>query len=121
MTGRNILLDTNVVIPILNRDANLLQQIQPLNIYIPSIVLGELYYGARHSGKIDENLARINTFRERTVIIPCNATTADFYQQGHPIPENDIWIAAIARQHDIALATRDMHFDQISDLLLERW
>jgi predicted nucleic acid-binding protein len=31
--------------------------------------------------------------------------------QGTPIPVNDIWIAALAVQHDLLLFTRDGHFD----------
>jgi tRNA(fMet)-specific endonuclease VapC len=42
-------------------------------------------------------------------------------QIGRPVPENDIWIAAIAIRYDIALVTRDQHFDLIPDLRLERW
>jgi tRNA(fMet)-specific endonuclease VapC len=41
--------------------------------------------------------------------------------RGTPIPENDLWIAAIARQHDTPLVTRDVHFDAIPGLRVERW
>ena len=30
-----------------------------------------------------------------------------------PIPENDIWIAALAIQHGLAVASRDAHFDHV--------
>jgi predicted nucleic acid-binding protein len=36
--------------------------------------------------------------------------------QGRPIPDNDIWIAAIARQHSLSLITRDAHFREIEGL-----
>jgi tRNA(fMet)-specific endonuclease VapC len=42
-------------------------------------------------------------------------------QKGHPIPENDIWIAASARQHGLTLVTRDGHFGYVEDLITERW
>jgi tRNA(fMet)-specific endonuclease VapC len=42
-------------------------------------------------------------------------------QKGKPIPDNDIWIAASARQHSLTLVTRDAHFDEIDDLARERW
>ena len=35
-------------------------------------------------------------------------------RSGHPIPENDIWIAALARQHNSPLVTRHQHFDFLS-------
>ena len=42
-------------------------------------------------------------------------------RKGTPIPENDIWIAAIARQHDLPLVARDAHFQQVDDLRIEEW
>ena len=42
-------------------------------------------------------------------------------QKGRPIPENDIWIAAIAREHKLVLATRDKHFDQVEGLKVDKW
>ncbi len=42
-------------------------------------------------------------------------------QKGRLIPDNDIWIAAIAMQHNLILVTRDSHFDEIESLQIERW
>jgi tRNA(fMet)-specific endonuclease VapC len=38
-----------------------------------------------------------------------------------PIPENDLWIAALARQHALTLVTRDAHFTGVRGLVVERW
>lgn len=35
---------------------------------------------------------------------------------GRPIPGNDVWIAALARQHGMPLVSRDQHFDFVSGL-----
>jgi len=43
------------------------------------------------------------------------------YLSGSPIPENDMWIAALAQQHHLTLATRDRHFDNIEGLFVEKW
>jgi tRNA(fMet)-specific endonuclease VapC len=40
---------------------------------------------------------------------------------GQPIPENDIWIAALARQHELTLVTRDKHFADVESLVVEAW
>ena len=40
---------------------------------------------------------------------------------GHPIPENDIWIAEIALQYDLTVATRDVYFEFAPDLNVEMW
>jgi tRNA(fMet)-specific endonuclease VapC len=47
--------------------------------------------------------------------------SAQLAQAGTPIPQNDIWIAAIALQSDLPLATRDAHFSQVTGLQLLRW
>ena len=46
---------------------------------------------------------------------------AQLARDGSPIPQNDIWIAAIAIQNDLALVTRDNHFNEIEGLSLIAW
>jgi tRNA(fMet)-specific endonuclease VapC len=41
--------------------------------------------------------------------------------KGRPIPENDIWIAAVAMQHRVTVVSRDPHFKEIADLDLQVW
>ncbi len=63
------------------------------------------------------------------MILGINADTAKFYasikvklyNKGRPIPENDIWISAIAVQYQLILVSRDEHFKEIDDLKLEVW
>jgi tRNA(fMet)-specific endonuclease VapC len=65
----------------------------------------------------------------RNKIINCDATTGKFYgmvrkqlkDKGRPIPENDIWIAAIALQHNLTLLTDDQHFHEVDRLKIEGW
>ena len=111
MNGR-YLLDTNIVIAIFAQDASVTFQLATATeVLIPSIVIGELFYGAYNSKRIAENVQRINDFIEANTIISCDSETAKWYGQikntlktkGRPIPENDIWIAAIAQQHQLKL------------------
>jgi tRNA(fMet)-specific endonuclease VapC len=59
--------------------------------------------------------------------MPCDAATAREYgrikeilrAKGKPIPENDIWIAAMAVQHGLTLATRDQHFGEVPNLVVD--
>jgi tRNA(fMet)-specific endonuclease VapC len=91
-------------------------------------VLGELYYGAQKSSRGEANIARVNTFAAANAILVCATATAQYYgaiknhlgAKGQPIPENDIWIAAIARQHQLTLVTRAGHFQVIKGLLVEQ-
>jgi tRNA(fMet)-specific endonuclease VapC len=62
-------------------------------------------------------------------VLPCDATTARLYgeikaslrSKGRPIPENDIWNAAVAQQHGLSLVTRDEHFNNVAGLAAEAW
>ncbi|HVT57778.1 MAG TPA: PIN domain-containing protein [Thermoanaerobaculia bacterium] len=46
---------------------------------------------------------------------------AELRSKGRPIPENDLWVAAGARQHNLVLVTRDRHFNQVEGLVTEAW
>jgi tRNA(fMet)-specific endonuclease VapC len=124
------LLDTNIIIAIFAQEARVLTALAAVNeLFIPCFAVGELRYGAWKSGRVVDNLARINQFVAENVILDCTLETTGWYGQikdnlrrkGRPIPENDIWIAALAQQHDLILVTRDAHFQQIDDLLVEIW
>lgn len=124
------LLDTNIIIALFASDKKVLQNLTVAkNIYLPSIALGELYFGARKSQRINENIARIDELAKQANILTPDLLTAQCYgiiknelsAKGKPLPENDIWIAAIAKHHDLILVSKDKHFENIEGLLLEKW
>lgn len=126
----SFLLDTNIVIALFAGEAAILQTLQQAReVFIPSITLGELYYGAMKSGRAEANTLRISEFARSNTILTCDSSTAlhygnikaDLKAKGRPIPENDIWIAAIALQNNLTLVTRDAHLKEIEGLSLERW
>ena len=128
MNGR-YLLDTNIVIALFAQEELIQERLsQAVEVFLSSIVSGELYYGAERSIRVDENIQRINEFASTMVVIGCNQETARQYGQiknvlrakGRPIPENDIWIAAQAQQQQVTLVARDDHFQEIDALSLER-
>jgi tRNA(fMet)-specific endonuclease VapC len=92
-------------------------------------VLGELYYGAAHSIQIQRNTAVVRKLRSRykvllideAVAIEYGKVKAPLRTKGSPIPENDIWIAAIALRNNLDLVTRDKHFNEVSRLKLKAW
>ena len=127
MSGR-CLLDTNIVIALFAGESAIVDLLKDAEeVFIPSIVIGELYYGARKSSRVEDNVARIRDLAASNVVLGCDTETAYQYgkvkdrlrQKGRPIPENDIWIAAIALQHDLTLLTTDAHFDEVENLRLE--
>ena len=129
MAGR-VLLDTSVVIALFAGDANVAAHLLHTDeVFVPSTVIGELYYGARKSGRAEANLVRVEQFAAESVVLDCSAETAYCYgvtknalrAMGRPVPENDIWIAAAALQHGLVLATRDRHLSVIAGLALASW
>lgn len=128
MNGR--LLDTNIVIALFAGEPAVQEHLgQAEEVFLPSIVLGELYFGAHKSSRVEENLARVDEFAASSSVLACGADTAKEYgiikhalrMKGRPIPENDIWIAAIARQYGLILVTRDAHFGEIEGLSVSVW
>ena len=126
----NYLLDTNIIIGMFIGDIAIEEKMQNgNNLFLASPSIGELYYGAQKSDKVRENLHRINTFVENHIFLSCDLETAQWYgiiknqlqKKGRPIPNNDIWIAAVAMQHELILVTRDAHFDEVESLQTERW
>lgn len=129
MSGKS-LLDTNIVIALFANDEAVKNNLSKADeIFIPSIVVGELFYGAYKSARAKENISKIDEFVNESVILGCDAETSRIYGEikfelsvkGQPIPENDIWIAAIALQHNLILISRDSHFKNIKKLQLESW
>ncbi len=123
------LLDTNIVSAFIDEEAAVVSQVRANSVFISSTVLGELYFGVYKSGRVAVNLARVEVVERSIVSVDCDAGIAKIYgnlrnqlqKKGRPIPENDIWIAAIALQHDLSLATRDAHFGAVDGLKLEIW
>ena len=129
MNGR-YLFDTNIVIALFAKDPSVQDRMKgATEVFVPATVLGELYYGAQKSKHIQENLERINNFAKDNVVIACTTETAKLYgeiknqlrKKGRPIPENDIWIAAISKQYHLTLVSRDAHFNEIEEFPIEEW
>lgn len=129
MNGRH-LLDTNIIVALFKDDENVRTKIAAsAEVFVPAIAIGELYYGAQHSAKVEKNMKQVREFAAASTVLPVELTTAEHYGQikndlktkGRPLPENDVWIAAIARQHSLTVVTRDQHFKEINGLLLDEW
>jgi tRNA(fMet)-specific endonuclease VapC len=124
------LLDTNVVIALFAGEPSVHRRFDlAAHVFLPNVVIGELYYGACASGSKAANLRRIEDFAKDSEVLFCDAQTArgygdvryDLRQKGRPIPENDVWIAALGLQHGLIVVSRDAHFDEVSGLLREAW
>ncbi len=125
MIGNPGALDTNQAINILNgTDGTGRWAVSLWEVCLPVTVVGESLFGAINSNRIEENLAAVENLVVRSRVLPTDAMTTRAYGQirarlkkkGTPIPENDVWIAAVCVQHAIPLATSDAHFSYIDEL-----
>ena len=97
------------------------------HVFLPFVALAELRGGFQAGTLARENertLTRFLASARVSVLYPDETTTqvyaglfAQLRRQGTPIPTNDIWIAALALQHNLALLSRDAHFDNLPQLL----
>lgn len=126
MSG-GFLLDTNVVIGILEKDTSITGRIDPARpLFLPCIVMGELFYGAHNSSRVKQNMQRLIALAKVLPVLDCDLQTAEIYgalktelrKKGRPIPENDIWIAAISQQRQLTLISRDGHFQEFATLAM---
>lgn len=123
-----VALDTNRLTDLFGGDAQLAGFLSRCDaVWIPLVVLGEILAGfyagsqrRRNEGLLNELLAKPTV----SVLLP-DSETAEYYAQvwfqlrrnGTMIPDNDLWIAALALQHNLVLITRDSHFDPIPQLM----
>jgi tRNA(fMet)-specific endonuclease VapC len=125
----NRLLDTNCLIYILENKAAAQALLRDMTLYVPAPAVGELFYGAHNSARVQSNLERIDSLLSHFSFLPCDRETASIYgtikadlrSKGKPIPDNDIWIAAIAMQYGLTLMTKDRHFGFVTGLNSVEW
>lgn len=124
------LLDTNIATALFAGDPVVQEKVRNAEyIAVAPPIIGELRFGAQKSNKVAENLRKIDIFVQQIIIFFCDLETARWdriikdklRRKGLPIPNNDIWIAAITRQRGLILVTRDSHFDEVESLQVEHW
>jgi len=122
-----LLIDTNRYTDFVRGEPSAVKSIQTASkLYIPFIVLAELRAGFACGTRARENEATLTRVlqQESVSVIYADADTtrhyaaiyADLRRAGTPIPTNDLWIAALAIQHELVLLTRDPHFQRIPQL-----
>ena len=118
-----ILIDTNVYVALENGVTSALEVLKTdTTIGIPIMVVAELSYGFSNGSKKDVNEDKLNRFLSQDfveMVFMLTATTAKVYAElalyarirGRALSNNDIWIAAIAKENDFKLATYDKDFE----------
>jgi tRNA(fMet)-specific endonuclease VapC len=125
-----MILDTNALSALAEKDPNLMHCIQLApRLCVTLISLGEYYYGISQSKKQLELTAWLKAFLQRAEILSPAMSTLPHYADirrelraaGTPIPANDCWIGALVREHKMPLVSKDRHFDTISGIRRLDW
>jgi tRNA(fMet)-specific endonuclease VapC len=125
-----MILDTNALSAAADDDPSVVAILARADqLAIPVIVLGEYRYGiaqSRHRTSYERWVAGL---LNDCLVLDINEPTTRHYAEitlelkkmGKPIPTNDIWIAALCRQHSIPLLSRDRHFDLVPGTKRVEW
>ena len=125
-----MILDTNAISALLQGDADVEALLAGADRHhLPAIALGEYRYGLLSSRQRKTLEGLLDTLEAESFVLASDAATARHYAavrqelkaSGRPIPENDVWIAALARQHRLPVASRDTHFDAVRGLRRRSW
>jgi tRNA(fMet)-specific endonuclease VapC len=125
-----LILDTNALSAAADDDASILDILAASNsVELPVIVLGEYRYGIFRSRYRARYIRWLDNLIADIAILEVNQETTHHYADinielreiGNPIPTNDLWIAALCRQHQLSILSRDRHFDVISGLHRIAW
>ena len=125
-----MILDTNAVSALADGDPAALERLaEASQVVIPVVALGEYRYGiaqSRYRERREDWLARLLKV-VRTLEIDAETTLryaeirVELKKAGKPIPANDVWIAALCRQHARPVMSRDSHFDAVRGLRRVDW
>ena len=96
-------------------------------VVLPFVVLGELRAGFALGRRQADNERVLGRFllKEGVRVLLADDQTTHHYaavfrqlrKQGTPIPTNDMWLASLVLQHNLALHARDTHFDHLPQLV----
>jgi len=132
--GKTYLLDTDIVIywlknkyPKINKK---IKKIDDERIFISSISVAELYFGAFNSAKKEENKRLIDELLEKINVVHFDESAAECFgeikyllkSQGNIISDSDLFIAAAAISNNLVLVTNnERHFERIDNLEITNW
>jgi tRNA(fMet)-specific endonuclease VapC len=123
-----IALDTNRYVDLCKAVGETLELLETAEaIILPFVVLGELRAGFAFGRRQAENERTLRRFllKDGVRVVFADDQTTHHYaavfrqlrKQGTPIPTNDMWLAALVLQHNLALHARDRHFDHLPQLV----
>jgi predicted nucleic acid-binding protein len=125
-----VILDTNALSAVADRQPDVLRALSGMDrLAIPVVVLGEYRFGILQSRRLQAYEQWLAGLLADSIVLQIDSDTASHYsdirlelkRSGKPIPPNDVWIAALCRQHGSPLISRDRHFDYVQRLKRIAW
>ena len=125
-----MILDTNAVSALADGEPGVVAQCaRAREAAIPVIVLGEFRYGIAQSRRRRQYERWLSELLDVVQVLEINEETAVRYadlrlelkKSGSPLPANDVWVAALCRQHARPILSRDRHFDVVRRLKRLAW
>jgi tRNA(fMet)-specific endonuclease VapC len=123
-----VALDTNRLTDLFQGDAELADRLGKCDeVWVPLVVLAEIKAGFFGGSQQHRNESLLRTFLGKPtvgILLPVRETAEQYARlfvqlkrAGTPIPDNDLWIAALVLEHDLLLITRDRHFERVPQLM----
>jgi tRNA(fMet)-specific endonuclease VapC len=125
-----VILDTNALSAIADDEPKAVERYKNADtIALAVIVLGEFRFGIAQSRKRNDYESWLGRLIAMTQVLDIDEWTTQEYAQvrvelnkiGRPIPSNDVWIAALCRQHSLPILSRDGHFDFVPRIQRLHW
>ena len=123
-----VAIDTNRYVDLCKGVAETVELLETADLLIiPFVVLAELRAGfvlGRRQVDNERSLHRL-LLKDGVDVLYADDQTTHHYatvfrqlrKQGTPIPTNDMWLAALVLQHNLALHARDRHFDHLPQIV----
>lgn len=129
---RQYLLDTDVVIELLRKNASVIdkiKQVKKKNCFISEMTIAELYFGAAKSGRYEQQVKDVETVMANFKVIPVFECLPLYGQlrwrlqsRGLKIGDMDIFIGATAIAKNLIMVTGNTaHFARLDDIKIENW
>ena len=123
----DVIIDTNAYVAYTKNEGWATDVIDRLRtIYVPFVVIGEIYFGSYNGSQAAQNIKTFQLFCQspRVIVLHTSESTARQYgdissalrKGGKPMQTNDIWIAALCKENGLPLLTKDKGFQNILGL-----